>query len=86
MIHLMTAKSDEVQRARWSLIQHAFDEICNVPRYSNFRSHTFYVIAKLGLQMKAREEKLFDTDDWHDPKCRDELIEKVKAFLIKYIK
>jgi len=86
MIHLMTAKGDEVKRARWSLIHHAFDEICNVPRYSNFRSNAFYVIAKLGLQMKAREEKLFDTDDWHDPECKDELTEKIREFLIKHIR
>lgn len=86
MIHLMTAKSDEIKQARWSLIQHALDEICNVPSYSNFRSNTFYVIAKLGLQLKKREEKLFDTDDWHNPKCRDELIKKIREFLIKHIR
>lgn len=82
----MTAKSDEVKQARWSLIQQAFNEICHVPNYSNFRSNTFFVIAKLGLQLKAREEKLFDTDDWYDPECREELTNKIREFLIKYIR
>ncbi len=81
----MTAKSDEVKQARWSLIQHAFDEICNVPNYSNFRRNTFHVIAKLGLQMKAGEEKLFDTDDWYDPEFSEELTKKIREFLIRHI-
>ena len=84
--YLMTAKSEEVKQARQSLIQHAFGEICNVPRYSDFRSNTFCVIAKFGLQLKAKEEKLFKTGDWYAPECKGELLEKVKAFLIKYIK
>jgi len=36
--------------------------------------------------MKAKEEGLLDGNDWYDPDCKDELLEKVKAFLIKYIK
>lgn len=82
----MTAKSDEVQKARWSLIQQTFDKVCNVPSYSDFRSNTFCVIAHLGLQMIAKEEGLLDGEEWYDPECRDELLGKVKAFLIKYIK
>ena len=82
----MTAKSDEVTRARWSLIQQTFDKVYNVPSYSDFRSNTFCVIAHLGLQMIAKEEGLLDGEEWYDPECRDELLGKVKAFLIKYIK
>ena len=82
----MTGKSDKVKQARWSLIQQALDEVCNVPDYRNFRSNTFCVIAKFGLQLKAKEEKLFETGDWHNPECHGELIEKVKAFLIIYIR
>ena len=82
----MYQKSDKVKQARRSLIQHAFDEISNIPNYSNFRRNTFFVIAKLGLQLKAREEKLFDTDDWHDPECRDELTKKIREFLVKHIR
>ncbi len=82
----MTAKSEEVKQARQSLIQHAFREICNVPSYSDFRSNTFCVIAKFGLYLKAKEEKLFKTDAWYAPECKVELLEKMKTFLIKYIK
>ena len=85
-MNLMNNKSERVQQARNSLIQHAFNQICNVPSYSNFRSHTFYVIANLGLQLKAKEEDLFDDEDWYNLECRNELIEKVKKFLIKHIK
>ena len=83
---MMTGESEKVQQARRSLIQHALDKIRNVPEYSNFRSNSFCVIANLGLQLKAKEEKLFETGDWHNPKYYGELIEKVKAFLIKYIR
>ena len=86
MIDLMTGKSDKVKQARWSLIQHALDEICNVPEYSNFRSNTFCVIAKLGLQLKAKEEELFETGDWHNLDGRDNLTEKIRDFLIQHIK
>jgi len=82
----MVAKRDEVKQARWSLIQQAFDQVCNTSGYCNFRSDTFYVIAKLGLHMKAKEEGLLDGEDWYNPECKDELLRKVKAFLIKYIK
>ena len=82
----MTGKNDKVNQARWSLIQNALDEIYNVPDYSDFYSNTFCVIAKFGLQLKAKEEKLFETGDWHNPECKDNLIEKVSNFLIRYIK
>ena len=63
----MIGKIDQVKQARWSLIQHALDEIRDVPDYSNFYSHTFYVIANLGLSLKAKEEQLFETGDWYNP-------------------
>ena len=78
--------SEKIKQARWSLIQHALDEICNVPDYSNFHSNTFYLITKIGLQLKAKEEKLFESGDWYSPECCGELIEKVKIFLVKYIR
>ena len=54
--------------------------------YSNFYLEIFYVIANLGLQIKAKQEKLFENEDWDNPECRDELIRKVERFLNKYIK
>ena len=71
----MKAKSKEVKQARYSLIQCAFDKICNVPGYSNFRRNTFCVIVHLGLQLKAKENKLFNGDEWDNPECKDELLE-----------
>lgn len=82
----MPFKSNEIQRARWSLINQIFDQVRNVPSYSNLRSKTFCVIAYLGLQLIAKEEDLLDRDDWYNLECKDELLEKVKAFLIKYKK
>ena len=82
----MTGKSDKVKQARWSLIQQALDEVCNVPDYRNFRSNTFCVIAKFGLQLKAKEEKLFETGDWHNRECRDDLMQRSCIFLTRHIK
>lgn len=86
MIYLMTAKSNEVQKARWSLIQQTFDQIFNIPSYSDFRSNTFCAVAHLGLQLKAEEEELLDGDDWYDPECKERQLEKVRVFLIKHIR
>jgi len=77
---------NQVKQAREDLIEDALDEISNIPAYSNFYINTYYVIAKLGLQRKAKVEKLFEDADWNDVKFRDELLERIKHFLIKYIK
>jgi len=82
----MTGKSDKIKQARWSLIQNALDEVCNVPDYNNFRRNVFCVIASFGLQLKAKEEKLFETGDWHNPECRGELTDRLTLFLTKYIR
>ena len=68
------------------LIQSALDDIRNVPDYSDFSLHMLYVIAKLRLQLKAREENLFASEKWSIPKCKDELIKKIEEFLIKNVK
>ena len=72
--------------ARRSLVQGAIDEIVKVQDFSNFRVTAFCQIAKFGLQMKAKEDKLFSTDSWGNPNCRNELIEKVREFLTRYTK
>ena len=82
----MNEKSKEVQQARNSLIEHAIKKVCEVPSYSNFRSNAFCVIAHLGLQIKAKEEGLFESGDWSNPECREELTEKMKEFLTRYIR
>ncbi|MCP6719481.1 MAG: hypothetical protein KJI71_04635 [Patescibacteria group bacterium] len=72
--------------ARKSLIEHALDEIRNIPKYGNFKRGTYYAIAKLGLQRKAKVEDLFETADWNNIKRRDAIFERIEHFLVKYIK
>jgi hypothetical protein len=74
------------EHARRSLIEHALNEIRSISPYSNFKRSTYYVIAKLGLQRKAKVEDLFETADWNDNDCRDAIVERIKNFLNKYIK
>ena len=74
----------KVEQIRKEFVEQLFNEVCNVPSYSNFYSNTFNVIAKLGLQLKAKEERLFETGDWEDLDSRDELLERIKNFLIKH--
>ena len=75
-----------IEEARKNFIEHALNEIRNIPQFSNFYLHTYYVIAKLGLQRKAKVEEIFETADWNNVKCRDVLFERIKSFLIRHIK
>ena len=68
------------------LIQSALDDIRNVPDYSDSYLHARYVIAKLGLQLRAREEVLFASEKWSISECKDELIKKIEKFLIKNVR
>ena len=77
---------NSVEQARKNFIEHALNEIHDTPNYSNFHTHTYFVIAKLGLQRKANADKLFETDDWNNLECRDAIFERSKHFLVKYIK
>ena len=45
------------EQARKDFIEDALNEIRSIPRYGNFYLRYFYVIAKLGLQIKAKAEK-----------------------------
>ena len=79
-------RSAENEQKRRNFIEQTLDKIRNVPRYSNFYLETFCVIANFGLQLKAKQEKLFENEDWNSFDCRDELVKKVEGFLEKYIK
>ncbi|MFW9882375.1 MAG: hypothetical protein ACFFG0_55645 [Candidatus Thorarchaeota archaeon] len=79
-------KESKIEQARRELIQQALDEIYNVPDYSNLYTNAFCVIAKFGLQLKAREEKLFEGGDWDDPQDQDELLKKIEEFLNRNIR
>ncbi|NVM43410.1 MAG: hypothetical protein HWN79_00700 [Candidatus Lokiarchaeota archaeon] len=77
----------EVLKARRILIQHAFDEICAETKIERFQSHTYCTLSKLFLTKTAQEEGLFTPqEDWFKPECRNELLKKVKSFLIKHIR
>ena len=82
----MNSNNQKIQQARELLIQLALDEICSEENFSDFHRHSYYVIAKLGLQLKAKEEELFERKEWLNPQSKDILIKKLKKFLIRYIK
>ena len=68
------------------MVQDAIDEITNIQNFNNFYQRGFYQIAKFGLQLDAREENLFASDNWYNPQCKDELIEDIRKFLVKHLK
>lgn len=78
--------SKKIEQARNLLVQLALDDICSEDNFNDFYRHVYYVIAKLGLQRKAKEERLFSTDDWSNPQDKDYLIKKLRIFLIIHIK
>jgi len=82
----MNSNNPKYVEARKMMVQDAIDEITNVQNFNNFYQRSFYQIAKFGLQLKARKEKLFTSDNWSDPRYKDELIEKIREFLTKHLK
>jgi hypothetical protein len=79
-------RSQEMEEIRKSFVNQLFEEFLHVPSYSNFYSHAFNVIAKIGLQLKAKKEGLFTNYDWFNPFLREVLLTKVYEFLDSYIK
>ena len=85
--HIMYEKSEAVKQARMSLIQQVLDEIDNVSEDSTFSRRMFYIIAKFGLQIPAKEEGLFTNDNRANPELsQDELRIRLKDFIFKCIK
>ena len=82
----MPTKDSPLHKKREEFIREMFEEILDVPDYSDLKSNTFNVIARLGLQLKAKEEKLLEDNDWSNPECRNNIIEKIKEFLDTHIK
>ena len=72
--------------ARKMMVQDAIDEISKVQNFNNFYQTSFYQIAKFGLQLDARKEKLFASDKWSNPQWKDELIDNVRKFLVRHLK
>ena len=80
----MTILSKESERNRAQFIQEILDSIRNAPSYCSFYSHVFSRIAALGLQMKAKKERLFEGENWSNLENRDMLMRKIEKFIIKY--
>ena len=74
------------EQARKMLVQQALDDVRATPDFSDFYLHAYYVIAKLGLQLKAKEESLFASEEWIISECKDELIKKIEKFLIRHVR
>lgn len=82
----MVSLSEESKQRRKEFVQHILDKIRNVPKYKTFYTHTFYIFASIGLQLKAKEEKLYEHEGWNDFGCREELLNIILTFLKKHIR
>ena len=82
---VMYEKSEALQQARRELIQQTLDKIRKTRDFSELKSKTYVVLAHLWLHKRAEEENLFKAEEWSNPKCRDELLKKIKEFLIRNI-
>ena len=82
----MNSNNPKYVEARRMMIQAAIDEIIKVQNFSDFYQTSFYQIAKFGLQLDAKREKLFASNNWSDPRCKDDLIEKMRKFLVSHLK
>ena len=76
----------QAELARKNLIDQVINKIRTIPSYSTFYRNTYYVIAGLGLQCKAKAENLFENADWDNPECKNIIYERIKSFIIKYVK
>ncbi len=82
----MNSNNPEYVEIRKMMVQDAIDEITKVQNFNDFYLRSFYQIAKFGLQLDAKKEKLFASDSWSNPQCKDELIENIRQFLTKHLK
>ncbi len=82
----MNSNNPKYVETKKMMVQDAIDEINKVQNFNDFYQRSFYQIAKFGLQLDARKEKLFASDNWSNPQCKDELIENVRKFLTKHLK
>ena len=85
-LKVMNTINHNKEQAREFLKQEALKEINKKSNFSGFHGRVFCVIAKYGLQLEANEEGLLTGEEWSNPDCRDELFERAKQFLDKYIR
>ena len=82
---MMNIISHTSEQARQFLKQQALNEIYDISDFSSFYRRTYYIVAKFGLKLKAKEDELFSGDEWRNPALRDVLIKRVEQFLNKHI-
>ena len=82
----MHQKSEAVKQARKELIEQTLEKIRETSDFRELKTRTFVVFAHLWLHNIAKEEGLFELDEWAHPELRDQLIEKIEIFLTKHIK
>lgn len=79
-------KNPELEERKRSFHAHLIQELRNVPPNDDFYLYAFYIIAKIGLQRKTKEERLFYSEDWNNYNNREELLLKLGHFLDTHIK
>ena len=83
---LMSSNNHTKEQAREFLKQHALNEISDITDFTRFHTRVYYIVAKYGLQVKAKEDQFFSGDEWDNPACKAALIKKTEQFLDRYIK
>ena len=83
---IMAQKNEAVLRARKELIQQTFEKICKKKEFSELRIHTRVVLMHLWLHIKAEEEGLLTLPEWDNPENREDILKRVKGFLVTHIK
>ena len=71
----------DMEQKKKDFIIQIINELRNTPKSHNFHHTAFSTIAKFGLQLKAKQEKLFEGEDWNNPKIRKDLVQKIERFL-----
>ncbi len=77
----MTILNKETELKRAQFTQEILDDICNAPGYCSFYSFVSNRMAALGLQHKAKKEKLFENEDWSNRNNKEKLMKKIEKFL-----
>ncbi len=60
----MNKEKPEFVHARKMLIQDVLDEFINKKDFRDFSRSAFCAIAKFGLQLDAKRENLFNSEEW----------------------
>ena len=81
----MSITNHTKEQAREFLKQEALKEISEVSDFARLHTRVFYVIAKYGLQLTAKEEGLLSGNEWSNPDFKDILMKRVVQFFDRYI-